>query len=265
MRYVLISVTRSELNITESFYATKQEAINAMKEDMELSCGFESLDEIIEAANRGEAGFSDDEAWAETNDQGTGQWKIIELPIQKPQYVGITVFKDTTGLYTDEECNDDNLTTLDFPIYLVEEYAKTVKPELTYKEFLDQYCADWTEGLVDFAKKHGFTISKSRCTVSMADTPETKYIYKKFCDGDAYGEEDVNIYDNKDDAVTDLRADVEKYFGCSWDKLKDRDEFDSTLRPDYVCFETGNGYQFFIIEEKPVHKSAVKNTPVQNN
>lgn len=265
MRYELISVTRNELNITESFFPTKKDAINAMVEDMKTSCGFKSIEEIIDAANSGTAGFSDDEAWAETCDQGTGQWKIVELPLQKSQYVSMTVFKDSTGLYAEEECDEDNLTCLDFPVYLVEEYVKAVKPELTYNEFLDQYCADWTEGFVNFAKAHGYTLSKDRCTVNICDTPQTKYIYKKFCDGDAYGEEHLGLYDCKEDAMDALRADVEKWFKCPWGEIKDgpgQDEFDEegngTFEPDYVCFETGDGYQFFIVEELPEHKSTIK-------
>ena len=78
--FQLISVTRLELDITESYHKTKQEAIDAMIKDMIISTPYESLDEIIEAADAGECGFSDDEAWAETNQHETGQWKIVELP-----------------------------------------------------------------------------------------------------------------------------------------------------------------------------------------
>ncbi len=82
--YILISVTRDELDICESFHATKKEAIDAMVEDIITSCGigfdFESLDDIVEASNRGEIYFSDNEAWAETDQCGTGQWKIVEIP-----------------------------------------------------------------------------------------------------------------------------------------------------------------------------------------
>ena len=111
--FQLISVTRLELDITESYHKTKQEAIDAMVKDMIISTPYESLDEIIEAADTGECGFSDDEAWAETNQCGTGQWKIIEVPEAKTikvntpagvivaevkgsvdDYPGIWIFKD---------------------------------------------------------------------------------------------------------------------------------------------------------------------------
>jgi len=80
--YQLISVTRLELNIEVSYYNTKKEAIDAMAEDIILMTDYKSLDEIIEAADAGECGFSDDDAWVETNQFGTGQWQIEEIPTQ---------------------------------------------------------------------------------------------------------------------------------------------------------------------------------------
>ncbi len=77
--YQLISTTRDALEITQSVYSTKKAAVDAMVEDIIISTGYESLDEIVGAAGRGECGFSDDEAWAETHEQGTGQWKIVEI------------------------------------------------------------------------------------------------------------------------------------------------------------------------------------------
>ena len=78
--FVLISVTRDELSINENFCATKQEAVDAMVEDILLMTNYDSLEEIIKASENDEAGFSDNEAWAETKQFGTGQWKIVEIP-----------------------------------------------------------------------------------------------------------------------------------------------------------------------------------------
>ena len=78
--FQLISVTRNELEIAESFYESKEAAHKAMIEDILISTSYESLEEIIEEADAGLCGFSDDEAWAETNQNGTGQWKIVEIP-----------------------------------------------------------------------------------------------------------------------------------------------------------------------------------------
>ena len=78
--FILMSVTRDELSISENFCATKQEAVDAMVKDILLMTNYASLDGIIKASENDEAGFSDDEAWAETKQFGTGQWKIVEIP-----------------------------------------------------------------------------------------------------------------------------------------------------------------------------------------
>lgn len=82
--YILTSVTELELEICESFYETKQEAITAMEEDIIRVTEYNTLEEIVGAANAGYAGFSDDDAWAETKQSGTGQWKIVQVPNQLP-------------------------------------------------------------------------------------------------------------------------------------------------------------------------------------
>ena len=64
--FILMSVTRDELSISENFCATKQEAVDAMVKDILLMTNYASLDEIIKASENDEAGFSDDEAWTET-------------------------------------------------------------------------------------------------------------------------------------------------------------------------------------------------------
>ena len=58
----------------------QKEAVDAMVKDILLMTNYASLDEIIKASENDEAGFSDDEAWAETKQFGTGQWKIVEIP-----------------------------------------------------------------------------------------------------------------------------------------------------------------------------------------
>ena len=78
--YALISVTRNELEICTSFYKNQEEAHKAMIEDIVLSTGYDSLEDIIDAANAGECDFSDNDAWAETNQFGTGQWNIEKIP-----------------------------------------------------------------------------------------------------------------------------------------------------------------------------------------
>lgn len=78
--YELISVTALELEITESFFPTWQKAHDAMVADMILMTEYKDMNEIIDAADAGLCGFSDDGAWAETLQCGTGQWKIVKVP-----------------------------------------------------------------------------------------------------------------------------------------------------------------------------------------
>ena len=79
-KYVLISTTRDELEICTSFHETQEQAHQAMIEDIIISTDYESVEDIIDAANAGLAGFSDNDAWAETNQFGTGQWNIVKIP-----------------------------------------------------------------------------------------------------------------------------------------------------------------------------------------
>lgn len=78
--YILISVTRNELDICESFHKTQEDARKAMVEDMLLMTNYETIDDIIDDADAGFCGFSDNDAWAETKSCGTAQWKIVQIP-----------------------------------------------------------------------------------------------------------------------------------------------------------------------------------------
>ena len=80
----LISITREDLEISSAFYKTKKEAHEAMINSILSSTNYDTLDEIIEDANAGLCGFSDDDAWAETHHSGMGQWRIIEVPTKIP-------------------------------------------------------------------------------------------------------------------------------------------------------------------------------------
>lgn len=78
--YELISVTRSELNITASFYDTKEEAFQAMLDDIYEMTSHKNIDEIKKAEKAGLCGLSGDNAWAATTDNDTCQWQIVEIP-----------------------------------------------------------------------------------------------------------------------------------------------------------------------------------------
>lgn len=71
----------------------------------------------------------------------------------KLKTIPVCVFRDTTPLYTKEECNCDNLCSLQFPEHIVREwYGESIG----FKDWLEGYTADETVGLYDFAKQYGF-------------------------------------------------------------------------------------------------------------
>ena len=71
----------------------------------------------------------------------------------KLKTIPVCVFRDTTPLYTEEECNRDNLCSLQFPEYIVREWYGE---RTGFKDWLEGYIADETVGLYDFATQYGF-------------------------------------------------------------------------------------------------------------
>ncbi len=53
-----------------------------MIDDIISSTNYNSADEIVEDANAGICGLSDDDAWAHDVYVGTIQWKIVKVPEQ---------------------------------------------------------------------------------------------------------------------------------------------------------------------------------------
>ena len=78
-----------------------------------------------------------------------------------PDMIEISVFADTTGLFNDEEIQTENLVYLSFPLEIVQSYALRTKPEMSFKQWLDDYTADWTTDLYDFAKQQGFKATRN--------------------------------------------------------------------------------------------------------
>ena len=77
------------------------------------------------------------------------------------------------------------------------------------------------------------------------------YVYKHYCDMDAYGEEEIKVYSNKDDAKAALKSDVEENYDLSWDEIPDEIMLDDsdTFEEDYVSIGDSDGCTFWIIEE----------------
>ena len=78
--YILISVTKLELEINTSYHNTEKEAIDAMVQDIIMMTEYESLNDLIDVSNSGEGYLSDDSACFRTKRYGTGQWKIEKIP-----------------------------------------------------------------------------------------------------------------------------------------------------------------------------------------
>lgn len=78
--YILISATQAEVIINEAFYKTKEEAKEAMLADILLMTDYNDINEIVDDANAGLCGFSDEEAWADTKQCGIACWKIVKVP-----------------------------------------------------------------------------------------------------------------------------------------------------------------------------------------
>ena len=78
--YILISTNKMDMEISTRFYKTKNQAIDAMTEDIISMTDYKNLNEIIEAANSGECGLSDDNAWIESHQYDTVVWKITKIP-----------------------------------------------------------------------------------------------------------------------------------------------------------------------------------------
>jgi hypothetical protein len=84
---------------------------------------------------------------------------------------------------------------------------------------------------------------------------EKVYVYKQFCDAYAYGEEIINVYENKADAEEALKMDVEEHYEMPWDNIPTEIGLDmyDTFEKNYVSIGAGReGIAYWIIEEKEI-------------
>ena len=73
--------------------------------------------------------------------------------------IEVTLYCDTTGLFTEDECDSENLTEMLFPEWLVRKwYEETADKEAygSYKDWLENCTAEDTDGLYDYALSLGF-------------------------------------------------------------------------------------------------------------
>lgn len=70
--------------------------------------------------------------------------------------IDMIVYCDTTDLYSEEECVIENLTHLEFPEILLQNYMDYDSDEEFWRWYHDESTADDTEGLYEYCKARGF-------------------------------------------------------------------------------------------------------------
>ena len=100
-----------------------------------------------------------------------GSWKVTAKEIKSRRQhnmskVDITVYASATGLFTAEECNENNLTEITVEEDTVKEWLNSrITPWESYEDFLDNYTADGTESLVWYLLDHGYGLDVYDVTV----------------------------------------------------------------------------------------------------
>ena len=81
------------------------------------------------------------------------------------------------------------------------------------------------------------------------------YVLKEYCDKYAYGEENIRTYASREEAVGQLKKDVESWAGVKWDDLSKWSSLneDNVLDEDYVSLNISGEYtNFFIVEQHTI-------------
>lgn len=99
--------------------------------------------------------------------------------------IEVTIYCDTTGLFSEAECNRDNMCEMMFDEEVVREFFyRFVKPDydwdIVFKQWLtEEYTCDDTDGLYDFAVSKGdhpyFDID-NQCNVFYRDPYNYTYV-----------------------------------------------------------------------------------------
>lgn len=91
---------------------------------------------------------------------------------------------------------------------------------------------------------------------------EKIYVYKEYCDENAYGEEKIVIFENKKDAEAYLKESVEYAYGIAWKRIQSELELteSDTFEPDFVSISSDGLTSYWIIEEKEITPSK-RNAP----
>lgn len=74
--------------------------------------------------------------------------------------IEVTIYCDTTGLFSEAECNRDNMCEMMFEESIVEQwFEEKVSPHVDYgfeQWFTEEYTCDDTDGLYDYAVSNGY-------------------------------------------------------------------------------------------------------------
>ena len=128
------------------------EYLNANKADIERA------EALLDPNQTREVPGAYDQAEREA-DEAEHERIISDMRGENENMIPIAVYKDTTGLYTQEEIDEDNIAELYFPVSIVKDFvaAGGFSDDFT---FFATYTADNTFGLVDFARERGFEVSR---------------------------------------------------------------------------------------------------------
>lgn len=99
----LISVTRDDLEINNSYHLTEDDAYDTMVAEMLEWTPYNTIEEIQLAAKRDECELARIGAWAETHNTGTCTWKIVEVPDEKSLMTTADAAQGCAGMSTPAE------------------------------------------------------------------------------------------------------------------------------------------------------------------
>lgn len=125
---------------------------------------------------------------------------LLVVNLKPTQYTTVCIYCDSTGQFSERECEKDNLVDIDFPDHIVHAWYKYhTSTEKTYDAWLDTFIADDVDGLYDFAKKHGFEWKRK----------QKQFLVRVVCEYEVF----VNATNGDDAEVEALETYLEKSHG----------------------------------------------------
>lgn len=109
----------------------------------------------------------------------------------------------------------------------------------------DYVCYDTGDGTL-------FLVVEEQTIIHSKGCNNIVYLYKGFNDDQTYDNEEIFVYADKNEALMHLQEQFEVYFGMTMKEYKAEYPHDNIVEPDYFCCDTGDGYQFLVVEKKMV-------------